>query len=103
MRIQTALGHIFKAAVLVAGFYAVLNWETITSSKNDAKSFAERACITGISDRYKVSGVKPYSIKENSNGFVVRASINLPNGSAAKVFCLTNSHGGVQEITIEQR
>jgi hypothetical protein len=47
--------------------------------------------------------VNVYSVKETNIGYVVRASVTLPKGTVAKVYCLTNTHGGVREITIEER
>jgi hypothetical protein len=103
MNISKAIVSITKAAVLVGIAYGVLNWQDINLTDDGVKDFAEKACISEITQRFNVTTVKAYAINENSNGFVVRATVTLANGNTARVNCLTNVHGGVRDIMIEER
>lgn len=40
-------------------------------------------------------------ITGNSNGFTVRASGTLRNGTSARLVCLTSPNGTVRDVTIE--
>ena len=103
MNISKAIGSIAKAAILIGIAYGVLNWQDINLTDDGVKDFAENACISEITQRFNVTTVKAYAINENSNGFVVRATVTLAKGNTARVNCLTNAHGGVRDITIEER
>ena len=103
MNIGTAIGNILKAAVVGGCIYAVVTWQFAKTQDDDVGDFAERACVDEIGARYDASTVRAYSVKKTNNGYIVRASITLPRGTTAKVYCLTNAHGGVKEITIEER
>ena len=104
MRIRNTIGDILKAAVLCACVYGVVKWDPIElRDDDDVKEFAEKACIDEIRNRYDASTVNIYEVNESNNGYVVRASVGLARGKRAKGICLTNVHGGVREITIEQR
>ncbi|MDX1499506.1 MAG: hypothetical protein R3176_06395 [Woeseiaceae bacterium] len=65
-----------------------------------AAEFAEAACVDAISDRYGAQAVKPYAVDRNPSGFVVRASITVRGKQPAKVYCLANDHGGVEELRV---
>jgi hypothetical protein len=40
-------------------------------------------------------------VTENSNGYTVRASGTLRNGTPARLVCLTSPNGSVRDVTIE--
>jgi hypothetical protein len=103
MKIGETVGSIVKATLLIGLIYAVVKWQDVDRPDDNVKGFAEEACITEIEQRFNVSRVRVYAINENSNGYVVRASVTLTRGNTAKVNCLTNTHGGVRDITIEER
>jgi hypothetical protein len=103
MKIRDTIGTFLKAAVFCACVYGVVKWGPIQLLEDDVNEFAEKACIDEIRNRYSASTVTVYEINESNSGHVVRASIALPRGKHAKGICLTNVHGGVREITIEQR
>lgn len=103
MNISKAIGNIVKAAILIGIAYGVLNWQDINLTDDGVKGFAEKACISEITQRFNVTTVRAYAINENSNGYVVRVTATLAKGNTAKVVCLTNFHGGVRDITIEER
>lgn len=103
MNISKAIGNIVKAAILIGIAYGVLNWQDINLTDDGVKGFAEKACISEITQRFNVTTVRAYAINENSNGYVVRVTATLAKGNTAKVVCLTNVHGGVKDITIEER
>jgi hypothetical protein len=103
MKIGEAIGSIIKAALVVGLIYAAVNWQDDDKADDDANLFAKRACVVEIGQRFSVSRIGVYEISENRNGYVVRANVTLAKGSNAKVICLTNRHGGVRDITIEER
>ena len=103
MKIGKTIGDIVKAVLLVGLIYAVVNWQDVDKVDDDVREFAEQACITEIGHRYNVSTARVYAVNENSNGYTVRATVTLAKGNTAKVNCLANTHGGVNEITIEER
>ncbi len=103
MNIGGFIGNILKAALVFACIYAFVKWEFSESQNDDARSFAEKACVDEIKDRFDTSTVRVYAINENNNGYVVRATATLAKGNTAKINCLTNTNGGVNEITIQER
>jgi hypothetical protein len=103
MNIGATIGNLFKVALVLGGIYVFVNWEFTETQDDDAKSFAEKACIDEIEGRFDTSTVRVYAVDENNNGYVVRATVTLARGNTAKVYCLTNTNGGVNEITIEER
>lgn len=103
MKIGETIGSIVKAALLIALIYAVVKWQDDDLLDDDLGDFAEQACISEIGQRFNVSRVNVYAVNENSNGYVIRATVELTKGNTAKVACVTNSHGGVKDIAIEER
>ena len=103
MKIGETIGGVVKAALLLGLIYVVLKWQGISLLDDDIKDFAEQACITEIDHRFDVSTINAYAVNENSNGYVVRLTVTLAKGGTAKVNCLTNAHGGVKDITVEER
>ncbi len=103
MKIGETIRSILTAVVLFACIYGIMKWEFIKPQDDDVSDFAEKACADEIGDRFDASRVRVYAVNETNNGYVVRASVTLARGTTAKVHCLTNAHGGVKEITIEER
>ncbi len=103
MNIGASIGNLIKVALVLGGIYAFVNWEFMESQDDDVREFAEKACIDEIEDRFDTSTVRVYAVNDNNNGYVVRATATLARGNTAKVYCLTNTHGGVEEVTIEER
>lgn len=103
MAIGGRIGNILLLAAAGASIYALVKWEFIGPQEDEVSDFAEKACVDEISKRYDVSTVRAYSVNETNNGYVVRASVTLARGAPAKVYCLTNAHGGVKELGIEER
>jgi hypothetical protein len=102
MKIAAALGTLVKVAVVLAIIYAIMKSGVISPQSDDVSEFAEQACIDGIRGRYDTTTIRIYSVKESNKGYVVRASVTLARGNVAKVYCLTNEHGGVRDIAIEE-
>ncbi len=103
MNIGASIGNIFRAVLVIGFIYAFMKWEFNGSQNDDARYFAEMACVDEIGARFDTSTIKVYAIKQNSSGYVVRATVTLARGNTAKVNCLTNTNGGVKEITIQER
>ncbi len=103
MKIGASFGLILKAVIVCGCIYAFVKWEFDKPQDNDASDFAEKSCVDEIDDRFDVTTVSAYSVNETNNGYVVRASVTLAKGTRAKVYCLTNTHGRVKEIMIEER
>jgi nitrogen fixation-related uncharacterized protein len=97
------LGSLVRVAIVCAVIYGVVVWKGTTSQYDDVTEFAEKACVDEISQRFNAATVKVYAVKKNSNGYIVRATITLARGNTAKAYCLTNTHGGVKDISLEER
>ena len=102
MKIGETIGNILKAILLCGFIFGIMKWEFIKPQDDDVRDFAKKACVDEISDRFDASTVRAYSVNETNNGYVVRVSVTLARGTTARVYCLTNAHGGVREITIEE-
>ena len=96
-------GNIFKLAILCACVFAVIRWQADESQDGSIKEFAENACLREISARYNVNGLKTYQVKTTANGYSVRASATSAGGARIKIVCITNTHGGVRDISIDER
>jgi len=103
MNIGASIGNAIKVALVLGCIYALVKWEFTETQDDDVRDFAEKACIDEIEDRFDTSTVRIYAFNETNNGYVVRATVTLARGNTAKVYCLTNTNGGVKEITIEER
>ena len=103
MNIGASIGNLIKVALVLGGIYVFVNWEFMETQDDEVRSFAEKACTDEIEDRFDTSTVRVYAVNDNNNGYVVRATVTLARGNTAKVYCLTNTNGGVEEITIEER
>jgi hypothetical protein len=102
-RIGQSIDTIIKIGLVAGCVYALLKWNPISLQDDDSIKFAEKACGDEISSRFNASNLRIYAVKENNEGYVVRASISLDNGNTAKVVCLTNTHGSIRDVTIEER
>lgn len=103
MKIRHIIANLFKVAFLGACVYGVIKWQDIGPQNNEEADFAERACVDEIGARYNVSNIRPVSTKKSPNGFVVRASVKTTTGTPAMAVCLANTHGGVRDVTINER
>ena len=103
MNICGFIGNVFKVALVLGCIYAFVKWEFMETQDDDVEEFAEKACVDEIEDRFDTSTVRIYAVNDTNNGYVVRATVTLARGNTAKVYCLTNTNGGVNEITIEER
>ncbi len=103
MNIGTSIGNVIKVAFVLGCIYALVKWEFMDTQDDNVRNFAEKACIDEIEDRFDTSTVRVYAVNDTNNGYVVRATVTLARGNTAKVYCLTNTNGGVNEITIEER
>ena len=97
------VGNLIKAAILLAGIYVIVKWAPIEMQADDKAEFAESACRDAARARYDVSTVRVYDVSKTNNGYVVRITVTLARGTPAKVVCLTNSNGGVRDISIDER
>jgi len=103
MKFVASIGTILKTVLVVGGMYALVMWAIDKPQNDDVVEFARRACADEIRGRFDVSNVTTYSVKENNNGYVVRASATLARGGTAKVVCLTNVHGAVKDLSLDER
>jgi len=102
MKVREFVGSVLKLAALIACAYALMKWQFPDSFDSDVLKFAERACTDEAMSRYKLARARPYEIKETNKGYVVRISATLARGKTAKVTCLTNTQGGVRDMTIDE-
>ena len=103
MNIRETVFDIGKFALLVGLIYAVVNWKDDNLLGNGVQDFAEQSCIDEIKTRINASRISVYAVSENNTGFVVRTTVALAKDRTAKVTCLTNRHGGIKDIEIEER
>lgn len=82
--------------------YALYKWNPISPQDDESIRFAEKACTNEARSRFNGSNIRIYDVNETNDGYVVRASITLDRGNTAKVVCLTNRHGSIREVTIEE-
>ena len=103
MGIRQITGNLLAIAILGAAGYGFLHWQGGGTGDSESAAFAERACVDEAGARYNVTNIKPISIKKSANGFVVRASVRTARGTPAMAICLANTHGGVRDISIDER
>lgn len=103
MRIRQTIEMLLKVALVGAGIYVIINWDSVKPSGDDASDFAESACIDEINDRFEISRASAYEVTRTDNGYTVRVSVTLASGTPAKVICLANSHGGIDDVSIDVR
>lgn len=103
MKIRQGMGSLLRLGIIVACVYGAWKWHDGGSSGSDVKAFARSACADAARERYNVSNVRSYDVGKNANGYVVRATVTLPRGDAAKVVCLTNENGGIRDVSINER
>ena len=85
----------------IAGLvYFALTQMPGTAESADAGDHASSDCAAAISARFDGQSVKPYAVEKNRRGFVVRASVTVRGTQSAKVLCLANEYGGVEEIRV---
>ena len=70
-------------------------------SGDGSTAHVESACRDAIGSRFDVTRIKVFGVAENSNGYTVRASGTLANGTSAKLVCLASRNGSVRDVTIE--
>ena len=100
---QEFLDGILKLAIVGACIYAVVYWQYGDSPDADNRDYAEQACLDEIDSRFSAQSANVYAVAESDKGFVVRASVTLTSAKIAKVYCLTNEFGRVEEIRVEER
>jgi hypothetical protein len=98
-----ALGNLVKLALLCGGAYLAYNWYSDTSGTNEVAEFAKGACLDATKRRMDVSSARVYDVIESNRGFVVRITATLTRGKPVKVACVTNMHGGVTDLDIDER
>lgn len=103
MKFRETVGSIVKAALLIGLVYAAVKWKNDGFLNDDIADFAEKACVSEIEQRFEVSRTDVFAVDKGTNGYVVRASVTLARGSSAKATCVTNRHGGVKDVSIEER
>ena len=103
MSIGKNIGTVLKIVLLIGCIYVFVKWDSIKPQDDNDGDYAKQSCIDEIGDRYAASAVSVYAVKKTENGYVVRASVTLARGPRAKVYCLTNEHGRVEDIIVEEQ
>ena len=103
MKIGDSINTLLMAAIAIGCLYALWTWQFDDSPNDDNRDYAESACVDEIDGRFAATVVNVYAVEKNANGFVVRASITLPKGSSAKVYCVTNEFGRVEDVRLLER
>lgn len=100
MRLGSAINGFLQLAIVGACIYVAVNWGLGGRSGDPALEHAESACATAIRQRFDVPAARVYAVEPNSRGYVIRASITVRSDTPAKVYCLANEHGGVEELRV---
>ena len=87
-------------AIIMAGAYYLWNWNYGGAGSNEFMDYAERSCVDAIRNRFDATAVSSNSVRENADGFVIRATITLERGGTARVTCLTNQRGSVTDVSV---
>ena len=103
MRIGDSINTLLTGAIAVGCIYALWTWQFDESPNDENKGYAERNCIDEIDGRFAATVVNVYAVEETARGFVVRASITLPKGNSARVYCVTNEFGRVEDVRLLER
>jgi hypothetical protein len=98
-----ALQNTIVLALIGYGAYTAWNWQFGAAGGDESERFAEQSCIDSVRNRFDTSGVRVNSVRANEKGYVVRASMTLARGGIAKVTCLTNENGTVEDVFVEER
>ncbi len=103
MRIGDSINTFLKAAIAVGCIYALWTWQFDESKNGDNSAYAESACVDEINASFAVNVVNVYAVEKTARGFVVRASATLPKGTPAKIYCVTNEFGRVEDVRLLER
>jgi flagellar basal body-associated protein FliL len=103
MRASNVLSNLVALGIVAAIGYLFVNWNSGITSGDENSMYAERSCVDEMRSRYDPSRVRMNSVKPTNGGYVVKGSITLARGNIAKVTCLTNEHGRVRDVIIEER
>ena len=87
--------------MLGAVAYGIWYWQSTGGGAGGSTAHAESACRDAIKSRFDIGRVSISRVTENSNGYTVRASGTLKNGSTARLVCLTSPNGSVRDVSIE--
>lgn len=103
MGASSAISSVVKLGLIAAAVYVLWNWNSDNSGADDLSAYAEKSCVDEIRSRFDTTTVRANSVRENANGFVVRATMTLARGNKASVTCLTNELGSVRDVMVEER
>ena len=103
MRIADSINTFLKGAIAIGCFYALWTWQFKDSQNDDNSAYAESACIDEINNRLDATSVNVFAVEKTANGYVVRASATMPKGSRAKIYCVANEFGRVEDVRILER
>jgi hypothetical protein len=103
LKIRRLTGSLLNLAIIGACAYGLVKWQSSAPEAGEVTSFAASACVDAARSRYDLSDARHYKTSQNSSGFVVRVSATTSRGKPAKIICLVNTHGGVNEISIDER
>ena len=103
MRISDSINTFLTAAIAVGCVYALWTWQFDESKNGDNSAYAESACVDEINASFAVNAVNVYAVEETARGFVVRASVMMSKGTNAKIYCVTNEFGRVEDVRVLER
>ena len=98
-----AITNLVMLAIIVIGAWYLWNWQFGGAGSSEAMMFAEQSCVDELRSRFDTTTVKANSVRENANGFTVRATMTLARGNAARATCLTNHNGTVFDVLVDER
>ncbi len=103
MRVRQIAANVVPIALVCAGIYVALNWQSFDPGESATERGAKAACVEATRSRYDVTSPRAYQVRENSNGYTVLVTVVQKNGDPAQVTCLTSARGNVRDISIDVR
>ena len=98
-----AIRNLVVLAVIAWGAWSLWHWQFSGEAGSDASAYARQSCVDEARLRYDTTSVQAHSVRENANGFTVRATMTLGRGGTARLTCLTNHNGRVTDVFVDER
>lgn len=87
-------------AAAIGVMYLATQWYQGSAGSDDAGAMAEANCLRDVRNRLNAQSVRVNAVNANRRGYVVRASATDDRGESARVRCLTNDQGWVEDIEV---
>ena len=100
MKLAARFDGLLKILLIGGALYLAVTWYLGGSQAVGNGEHARTTCAREIRHKFGGESVRVTSVKPNSSGYIVRASITVRPGTIARVYCLTNESGWVKDIQL---